>query len=231
MSMPYSSSSGLCPVDKNKRLAKDTDVVLATVPKSGTTWLKDLAFAILNHDRFADKNRHPLLSSNPHDLVPFFEYKVYANNHVPDLTGLSDPRIFATHVRYGSLQESIKKSNCRIVCICRNPFDNFMSLWFFINNVSSRSLPPLSMEEMFKMYCKGVVGYGPFWDHMLGYWKESMDRPDKVLFLKYEDMKEDVTFYIKKLAKFLGCPFSVQEEIDGVVEDIARKVNTCYSYK
>lgn len=71
------------------------------------------------------------------------------------------------------------------------------------------------------MYCKGVIGFGPFWAHMLGYWNESLRRPEKVLFLKYEDMKEDVVSCLRKLACFLGFPFSVEEERDGVVESIA----------
>ncbi|CAK7336464.1 unnamed protein product [Dovyalis caffra] len=202
---------------------RDTDVILASIPKSGTTWLKALSFAIMNRKQFAiSSNNHPLLASNPHDLVPFFEYKLYANKQVPDLSKLPDPRLFATHVPFSSLQDSIKKSNCRIIYICRNPFDTFISSWIFSNKLRSENVPPLALEETFKMYCKGLVGFGPFWDHMLGYWKESLEKPDKVLFLKYEDMKEDVTFYLKKIAKFLGCPFSMEEEKEGVVEGIAR---------
>jgi len=57
---------------------------------------------------------------------------------------------------------------------------------------------------------------------MLGYWKESIERPHKVLFLKYEDLKEDITFQLKKLAEFLGIPFSLEEERSGVIENIAK---------
>ncbi|CAN0862900.1 Cytosolic sulfotransferase 4 [Linum grandiflorum] len=109
---------------------KDTDVLVASIPKSGTTWLKALVFSISNRTRF-----------------------------------------------------------------------------------------PI---EAFEMYCKGVVGFGPFWDHMLGYWKESQERPEKVLFFKYEEMKEDVGIHLRKLAEFLGCPFSLEEEEDGLVEGIAK---------
>ncbi|GMP41094.1 hypothetical protein CsSME_00011308 [Camellia sinensis var. sinensis] len=213
--------------------AQDSDIILATIPKSGTTWLKALAFAIVNRKRFGPKN-HPLLTSNPHDLVPFLEYKVYANyNHVADLSSSTrscDPRLFGTHVPYASLPDSVKKSGnnnnndsgCRVVYLCRNPFDTFISVWHFLMRARPASLGPLSMEEAFDMYCRGVIGYGPCWDHMLGYWKESIERPHKVLFMMYEDMKEDTGFYVRKLAEFLGYPFSLQEEREGVAEEISR---------
>jgi hypothetical protein len=84
--------------------ASDTDMVLATIPKSGTTWLKALAFVVVNRKRFAVmSNSHPLLASNPHDLVPFFEYKLYANGQqLPDLSNLPQPRLFGTHVSFSS---------------------------------------------------------------------------------------------------------------------------------
>ncbi|GKV39661.1 hypothetical protein SLEP1_g47399 [Rubroshorea leprosula] len=72
------------------------------------------------------------------------------------------------------------------------------------------------------MYCKGIVGFGPFWEHMLGYWRESQRKPSKVLILTYEDVKKDIISNLKRLAKFLGLPFSAEEERAGVVEEIAR---------
>jgi hypothetical protein len=204
--------------------ASDTDVVLATIPKSGTTWLKALAFAVVNRKRFAVmSNSHPLLASNPHDLVPFFEYKLYANGHqLPDLSNLPQPRLFGTHVPFSSLPNSIKKSDCRVVYICRNPLDTFISSWHYSNKLRPGSQAPMLLDEAFEMYCKGIIGFGPFWEHMLGYWKESIEKPHKVLFLKYEDMKEDITSQLKILAEFLGFPFSLEEERSGVIEKIAK---------
>lgn len=72
------------------------------------------------------------------------------------------------------------------------------------------------------MYCRGVSGYGPFWDHVLGYWKESLERPDKVLFLRYEDLKHDTAIHVKRLAAFMGVPFSAEEEREGAIEEISR---------
>jgi hypothetical protein len=52
------------------------------------------------------------------------------------------------------------------------------------------SIATYSLEYAFDMFCRGVNPYGPYWDHVLGYWKESLENPQNVLFLKYEEMKE-----------------------------------------
>ncbi|KAK7314094.1 hypothetical protein VNO77_39304 [Canavalia gladiata] len=72
------------------------------------------------------------------------------------------------------------------------------------------------------MFSKGIISFGPWWSHMLGYWKESIARPNKVLFLKYEDLKEDGDFHVRKIAEFLGCPFTEEEESNGVIKSIIK---------
>ncbi|KAL6130874.1 hypothetical protein ACLB2K_069252 [Fragaria x ananassa] len=90
--------------------ARDSDIVVASLPKSGTTWLKALTFAAVNQHRFDIKN-HPLLTSNYHNLVPFFELDLYANNQFPDFSSnFPEPRLFATHISFPSLG-TIKESN------------------------------------------------------------------------------------------------------------------------
>ncbi|XVF24519.1 hypothetical protein REPUB_Repub13aG0135100 [Reevesia pubescens] len=195
--------------------AHDDDIIIASKPKSGTTWLKALVFTIVNRTRYALSDI-PLNTSNPHDLVPCFEFDIYKQNQVPDLSHIPSPRLFATHLPYSSLPESIKLSNCRIVYIARNPCDIIVSFWHFL------SLPNKTLEEFFEMFCRGEEPFGPFWDHVLEYWKESLERPNKFLFLKYEDMKEDPIFNIKELAEFIGFPFSVEEEQAGLIEDISK---------
>ena len=73
---------------------------------------------------------------------------------------------------------------------------------------------------MLDLFCEGVSSFGPFWDHVKGYYEESMRQPDNILFLKYEEMKEEPTLHLRRLAEFLGCPFSLDEEKQGVVDSI-----------
>lgn len=204
--------------------ARDSDILLATIPKSGTTWLKGLIFAIVNRHEFpiiSPSDNHPLLTSNPHDLVPFIEYDVYSQVDLPDLSCLPNPRMFGTHIPFHALPDSVKSSNSKIVYICRNPFDTFVSSWIFLNKVKPDSIPSLSLEEAFNMFCNGAMGFGPFWEHMLGYWKASLSNPEKVLFFTYEEMKNDITSHLKKLASFLGYRFTEDEEKEGIIQGLA----------
>ncbi|KAG4971031.1 hypothetical protein AAZX31_13G174000 [Glycine max] len=209
---------------QNQFQAKDNDVVIASVPKSGTTWLKALTFAILHRQYFPSLENHPLLIFNPHELVPPFEFVIYdeINGQTHDLSKMPEPRIFGTHVPFTSLAKSIKETDCKIIYICRNLFDTFVSTWVFVNKIMPKFLPTLPLEEAFERYCEGIIGFGPSWNHILDYWKESIARPKKVLFLKYEDLKENVHFNVKKIAEFLGCPFTKEEENSEVIENIIK---------
>ncbi|XP_030450075.1 cytosolic sulfotransferase 15-like [Syzygium oleosum] len=202
--------------------AKHKDIVLASQPKSGTTWLMALVFSVVNRSRFSISNT-PLLTSNPHDLVPSFEFQQFGRNPRPDLDGMAELRLFATHIPYPSLPECVKQSDCRIIYICRNPLDAVVSSWhFYLETARSKEQPEWSLEEHFEIYCQGKISFGPFWNQMMGYWKESLERPYKVLFLKYEDLKEDIVGQLKKVAEFVGLPFTEEEEEGRMIEEIAK---------
>lgn len=112
------------------------------------------------------------------------------------------------------------ETGCKVVYLARDPKDAFISMWHFTNKLRPQDKGKLSLEEAFDKFCKGVSLYGPFWDHVLGYWKYSLDKPQKVFFLKFEDLKEQPKLHLKRLAEFWGCPFSLEEEDEGVVEEI-----------
>ncbi|KAI7985008.1 Cytosolic sulfotransferase 17 [Camellia lanceoleosa] len=135
---------------------------------------------------------------------------------------MPSPRLFATHIPYTSLPESVLTSGCRIVYVCRNPKDVFVSMWHFMFKLREKNLPPLSLEEVFDLFYKGIFPYGPLWDHVLAYQKASLECPRRVLFLRYEDMKMEPLVHVKRLAEFLGQPFSLEEENEGVVQEILK---------
>ncbi|KAL3638442.1 hypothetical protein CASFOL_017813 [Castilleja foliolosa] len=209
---------------QNNFNAHETDIILATMPKSGTTWLKALTFSVVNRHRYnPSTDESPLLISNPHDLVPFLELDAYRADENPNLESIPPPRIFATHMPYRVLPESIPRSECKIIYICRNPLDQFVShRHFLLTNRFQPDEEPLSLEQAFEMYCDGIHPFGPFWDHMVEYYSAGQKEPNKVLFLKYEELRKDVVSSLKKVAKFIGVPFTEEEEKKGVIEEIGK---------
>ncbi|KAM7511338.1 hypothetical protein LguiB_010213 [Lonicera macranthoides] len=176
--------------------AQDTDILVATVVKSGTTWLKAITFSIMNCPKFS-YTENPLLTTNPHVLVPNLELELYSRDENSNLNDLPFPRLLSTHVPYNSLPHSILNSKYRIVYICRNPLDQFVSYWHFLISVIKSlhiedKVESPSLDETFELFCRGEHSFGPFWEHALGYWRASIECPNMVLFLKYEDLKEDI---------------------------------------
>lgn len=212
---------------QNHFQAHDSDILLITSPKSGTTWLKALTFAILNRKTSCPNlsnhlHPHPLLTTNPHVLVPFLELDLYLHKTKPDLSLLSSPRLFSSHLPYVSLPESMKWSACKIIYLCRNPKDIFVSLWHFTNRLRPETRGLNSIEDTFDKFCRGVSLYGPFWDHMLGYYEASLERPDKIMFLRFEELKAEPVKVLKEIAEFIGYGFSKEEESGDTASDILR---------
>ncbi|KAE8684019.1 Flavonol sulfotransferase-like [Hibiscus syriacus] len=202
--------------------AQPSDIMLCSFPKTGTTWLKSLIFSIITRTSF-DDSTCPLLSKSPHDVVPFMELH---HAHFSTHRDLGIP-VLATHAPYSSLPRSIIDSGCRIVYICRDPKDSFVSLYHFkvqiIRTSKNTQAQPIDLNEAFELFCEGENIYGPYCDHVLGYWKASVEHPDKIMFLKYEEMKDETVLYVNKLAEFIGYPFSLEEHKKGVAEKIVKK--------
>ncbi|KAJ1258688.1 hypothetical protein BS78_10G094700 [Paspalum vaginatum] len=95
------------------------DVLLASPPKCGTTWLKALAFATMARGVHPPGHAgHPLLRLNPHDCVPFLEL-LFAAEQGSKMDALPLPRLMATHMHHSLLPSSISNNpDCKIVYIC-----------------------------------------------------------------------------------------------------------------
>ncbi|XP_027152631.1 cytosolic sulfotransferase 11-like [Coffea eugenioides] len=143
--------------------SQSSDVLLISIPKSGTAWLKALMFALINRKNYPINQSHPLLTSNPHHGF-----------------GISVAAAFDTFPARVTTQVSaeIRVQDCLFVQKHQGHF--------------------------------GII----FW--ITG------KKPHKVLFVKYEDVKEEPALYLKRIAEFIGCPISPEEETSGLIDEILR---------
>ena len=206
---------------------RPTDVILASFPKSGTTWLKALAFATLKRSTHPQSDcDHPLRHRSPHECVRFLEIELNDRNK-DEFEALPSPRVLATHLPYsllpGSINEDGERLGCRIVYVCREPKDALVSYWPFTRKAAAArglDVRSFTIQEALELFCDSRCPSGPQWLHVLLYWEESLRRPERVLFLRYEEMLLEPEAHVRKLAKFMGCEFSEEEEEDGVVSAI-----------
>ncbi|KAL6619826.1 hypothetical protein ACP70R_034965 [Stipagrostis hirtigluma subsp. patula] len=207
--------------------ARRSDVLVATAPKSGTTWMKALLYATVHRGEHpvdaAAAGGHPLNSFGPHECIKFLELQLYSRDRIPNLDKLPDPRLFSTHLPFPALPRTIVPSGCKIVYLCRDPKDVFVSMWSFANKFQVwDGQEALSVEAAAEWFCDGLTTFGPHWDHVLGYWHAHVAYPERVLFFRYEEMQRDPAAHVRRLAEFVGRPFSASEEEDGIVHAIVR---------
>nr|XP_023906323.1 flavonol sulfotransferase-like isoform X1 [Quercus suber]XP_023906324.1 flavonol sulfotransferase-like isoform X2 [Quercus suber] len=190
---PYTLEGILSTQDHFK--PQPNSVILSSAPKAGTTWLKALSFSIMTRSQF-DESTNPLLTKLSHDLVPYMEFQFLSNSQTLDL----NVPLSATHISYTSLPKSIINSSCKIVYICRDPKDVFVSLWHFSQKSESvtKAMEDLHLEDALMYFCEGLSASGPYWDHVLGYWRASLESQERILFLKYEDLMNDTVYWVKE---------------------------------
>ncbi|KAI3807397.1 hypothetical protein L1987_23324 [Smallanthus sonchifolius] len=193
-----------------------TDIFLASFMKTGTTWFKALMFSTINRHNYTFSN-HYLHHHGPQSTFLKIDCEDYP---VHDFTHLPARRLFATHYARTLLPPCM--TSCRFVYVCRDRKDVLISKWIYLSKLRSKDLAPLSLDEAFELFCNGVSEYGPYWDHVLSYWRDSLVCPDKILFVRYEDMKKQPLVKLRKLAAFMGKGFTLEEVEKGVVEEIER---------
>ncbi|KAG2285180.1 hypothetical protein Bca52824_044784 [Brassica carinata] len=115
-----------------------SDIILASFPKTGTTWLKALTFSILRHSSTIHDDRDHLDNLNPHEV---------------DTTKISCPRVFNTHLPLSFLPDTVMTSGSKVIYITRHPADTFVSLWHLYNNKFGTEI---SIQEAFDDFCKGL---------------------------------------------------------------------------
>lgn len=212
----------IIPVKEHFKPRSD-DIILATYPKSGTTWLKALAFAITTRSRHAFAGNHPLLTGgrHPQEVVAHLEVPNPAARDLADIEKLPSPRLLATHLPLSLLPPAVATCGCRVVYLCRQPKDALISWWHFVNSMHKGS-SSIEFDDALGMFCEGFSPFGPFWEHYLEYWKQSQVRPQQILFLKYEEIVSDPVEVVKKLADFFDVPFTEEEERIKVPAEVVR---------
>ena len=112
---------------------------------------------------------------------------------------LPSPRLLKTHFNYDNCPKSSKAKY--IYCV-RNPKDCLTSYYFHNKNFKIYDWAGGDFNVFFDLFMESKLGFGDYFHHIKS-WLPHIHDPN-VLFLKYEDMLEDLETAIKKIGNFLG---------------------------
>ena len=199
-------------LDKLKDLRlRDDDVWIVSYPKAGTTWTQYIVqlIYIYKHNGRKDDGRKVC------DAVPWIEAGETDSQVTAD--DLTPPRAFKSHMPYERMPcGSPNTTPAKYIYVARNPKDLATS---FFHHCRAYHDPEIEWKEFFEYFLVGMVEFGDYFDHVLGWWSHRND--ENVLFIKFEDMKRNPVTTITKIATFLGYPNLSRD----VITDIAEKTS------
>ncbi|KAM8809900.1 amine sulfotransferase-like [Eudromia elegans] len=183
---------------------RDSDVFIATFPKSGTVWTQNILSLIIY-----EGHRNGTEDIANVDRIPWLEYNI---KHM-DYAALPSPRVFATHLPYYLTPRDLRNKRARVIYVTRNPKDVLVSYFHFskiVNTVEEVSDFNVFMER----FLAGKVLGSSWLDHVAGWYRHAQDF--NILFLTYEEMKKDLRSAVLKICNFLGRNLS-EKELESVV--------------
>ena len=172
-------------------VVKDNDVFVVTFPRSGTTWTEQMVHLLVHNGEQGEQRLT--------DAVPWLETLRHRSSDMTEfLKTMPQRRLFTSHLPY-PLMPSAKNTTAKFVYVARNPKDVATSFYF---HDQSKGGYDGTWEEHFQLFLDGGLTFGSYFDHVLPWW-EASQRDKNILFLKYEDMKNNHAGNVAKIASFL----------------------------
>ena len=170
---------------------RPTDVIVAPSPKCGTTWLLHIVHQLRM------KGAEPEFEDQ-FEVMTWVERSQILGVDLDTMKQPAEPRIFFSHLPY----DRVPKGGKMIYCF-RDQEDALYSFYRFAD-----TMLVLRGRVSLPIYANTVMKSGDYGDvamvlnGLLVWWEHRHD--DDVLFLFFDDLKEDHTGCVRRIAKFTG---------------------------
>jgi len=184
--------------------ARPSDIIVASFPKSGTTWLQELVWRVVHGETGASSG----------DATLEYSFPQLEQSHIMAVRPLEDvpePRLIKSHLPYQLLPESVLSSGAKVLYVSRDARDACVSGYHWsrmVNLYVYRGTFP----EFRERFTRGLLFPGPYKEHVKGY----LDHADTVLCLTYEQLHSDRAEAVRKIAAFLGRALT-DADVEGIV--------------
>ena len=187
------------------------DVIVTTYPKSGTTWMKQIAYQI-GYKGDGEYQHIDHVVPWPDNLVPMDNMAVVDNlSHLADSpTGL---HVIKSHLEAEYIPYN---KNAKYICVIRNPKDTLVSVVHFDNSFNQLLFgETVPVEAWVEAFQTDEFVYQPWAVVTDSWWR--LRNEENVLVYLYEDMIRDGKQCVQNVADFLEISLT-GAELDKVVE-------------
>jgi hypothetical protein len=184
--------------------ALESDVLITTAPKAGTTWMQQILYQMCSG---GDPN-----FDNIDAVVPWLELPRKNKSWqqvLEDYDTLPRPRLFKTHC---TAEQTPGIGTASIILTLRDPRECCVSFYYHLMNMTDEArktsghLRPASFAAHvddwleFAAWYRNVKSWWPYRDH------------EKVMLLRYKDLKRDLAAGIDQIAVFLGWELNSEQK-------------------
>ncbi|OQV14914.1 putative Sulfotransferase 1C4 [Hypsibius exemplaris] len=181
--------------------ARPDDVIVASYPKSGTTWTQAIVEAIM-FDEISTVSIFGLDTNRWCNLYSMTPSAIAAR---------PSPRLMKMHVPLTLYPQSLIEKKCKIIYVRRNVKDVMVSMYHWCRNAphTHRACPSGSFAEFAEAFMDGQVPAGSYFNNLAAFWSHRDD--PNILMLTYEEMSQNPHQTVGKIADFLGRPMGPQQ--------------------
>ncbi|CAL1276719.1 unnamed protein product [Larinioides sclopetarius] len=165
---------------------RDDDVFIVTYPKCGTTWTQHIVLLIFRQGKPAESQMEFF------SAAPFLEI-----TGAKGAENMPRPGALKIHLPFHLTPWSDK---AKYIYVTRNPKDCCVSFYHHMKNLPGHGFKG-TFDQFCELFISGNTDYGDYFDHLMG-WYEHRNDPN-VLFMTYEEMKENPEASVLKLASFI----------------------------
>lgn len=161
-----------------------TDRYIVSYPRSGSTWLRTILAGIM-------------------DPNAGFEPEVF-NRMLPGVSGRRLPLVWKLrHPRLMHSHTNFRRGVRKAVYLVRDGRDSLVSFYHYTTTRNGLNIP---FKTWFDLYC--LRWYGPRWHDNVESWLIGGRGKlgDRLLVVKFEDLKADPVGHVREIADFLGLP-------------------------
>ncbi|KAJ8981898.1 hypothetical protein NQ317_007290 [Molorchus minor] len=189
---------------------RPSDVIVATFPRSGTTWVQEMVWLLVNNLDYQKAAEIPL-----DDRFPFLEYSCFVHKatkaefmaenasdneklailqdwDVPawKILGKSTgPRFIKTHLPFTLLPPDLLNVGCKVIYVARNPKDVAVS-FYHLNRLARTQGYIGDFSRYWGCFERNLQPWTPYWEHIKEGWERRKE--ENMQFYFYEDINKDL---------------------------------------